>query len=177
LVFEDESGFSLVSPLKRTWAPRGHPPIVYTSLAHSVRLNLLGALLVSPAGKKLRLRLNSHARTLRGEEVLAFLAHLLWHVAGPIVLVWDKHPLHQRKTVHDFVARHPRLPVYTLPTGAPELNPTEGIWSQVDEYLAGTAPRTRKELQENIWAGVARTRNSQRRLRACLSGSQLLWKH
>jgi putative transposase len=177
LVFEDESGFSLVSPLKRTWAPKGHPPIVYTSLSHSVRLNLLGALLVSPAGIKLRLRVNSHPSNLRGEEVLAFLAHLLRHVAGPLILVWDKHPIHQRKTVQDFVARHPRLHVYTLPTGAPELNPAEGIWSQVAEYLAGTVPRTREELQANVFAGVARTRKSQRRLRACLSGSHLPWKH
>lgn len=167
----------MVSPLKRTWAPKGHPPIVYTSLTHSVRINLLGALLVSPARNKFRLRMHSHTSNLRGEEVLAFLAHLLRYVAGPLVLVWDKHPIHQRKTVQDFVARHPRLHVYTLPTGTPELNPAEGIWSQVDEYLAGTAPRTREELRGNVLAGVARTRKSQRRLRACLLGSQLPWKH
>jgi|WetSurSiteA1Bulk_404760.scaffolds.fasta_scaffold158227_2 hypothetical protein len=32
LVLKDESGFSLVSPLKRTWSPRGQTPVTRTSL-------------------------------------------------------------------------------------------------------------------------------------------------
>lgn len=50
LVLEDESGFSLVSPLRSSWAPCGQTPSTYTSLDHHQRLNLLGAILVSPSG-------------------------------------------------------------------------------------------------------------------------------
>lgn len=149
-------------PLKRTWAPRGQTPCVRTNLDHHERLNLLGALLVTPSG-----------RTLRGEEVVAFLAALLRRVRGPIVLVWDNHPIHQRKMVQAFLAQHDRLHVYELPTGAPELNPMEWVWQQVDEYTASTAPHNRFELRANVMAGVARVRRSQQRLRAGFLGAQL----
>src|SRR3989442_9886431 len=52
-----------------------------------------------------------------------------------------------------------------FPTGAPELNPTEYIWSQLSEYTASTAPRNAAELGQNTRTGIARTRRSQSRLR------------
>lgn len=146
-----------------------------TSLDHHERLNLLGALLVTPRGRKLKLAIHSHRRTLRGEEVVAFLARLLRRVRGPIVLVWDKHPIHQRKMVQAFLAQHDRLHVYDLPTGAPELNPMEWVWQQVDEHTASTAPHNRFELRANVMAGVARVRRSQQRLRAGFLGAKLRW--
>jgi transposase len=172
-VFEDESGFSLVSPLKRTWAPRGQTPCVRTSLDHHERLNLLGALCVTPGARKLKLSVYSYRRTLRGEEVIAFLTALLRRIRGPIVLVWDQHPIHQRQKVQDFLAQHTRLHVYEFPTGAPELNPMEWVWQQADDFTASTAPRNRFELRANVMAGVARVRNSSQRLRAGFSGAKL----
>jgi hypothetical protein len=53
LALKDESGFSLVSPLKRTWSPRGQTPVTRTSLNHHQRLNLFGAVLVPYQRKKL----------------------------------------------------------------------------------------------------------------------------
>lgn len=144
-----------------------------TSLDHHERLNLLGALLVTPRGRKLKLAIRSHRRTLRGEEVVAFLARLLRRVRGPIVLVWDNHPIHQRQMVQAFLAQHDRLHVYDLPTGAPELNPMEWVWQQVDEHTASTAPHNRFELRANVMAGVARVRHSQQRLRAGFLGAKL----
>lgn len=170
---EDESGFSLVSPLKRTWAPRGQTPYVRTSLDHHERLNLLGALRVTPAGRKLKLSIRSHRRTVRGEEIIAFLIALLRRIRGPIVLVWDQHPIHRRKKVQDFLAHHPRLHVYEFPTGAPELNPMEWVWQQVDDFTASTAPHNRFELRANVMTGVARVCNSPKRLRAGFSGAKL----
>jgi len=108
--------------------------------------------------------------------VIAFLEHLLRRIAGPIVLVWDKHPIHLRRKVQDFLTRHPRLHVYEFPTSAPELNPTEGVWTQVTEYTASTAPHNGLELQANVLAGVARTRASSTRLWACIFASDLPWK-
>jgi transposase len=173
LVVEDESGFSLVSPLKRTWAPRGQTPCVRTSLDHHERLNLLGAVLVTPKGRRLKLMIRSHRRTLRGEEVIAFLTALLRRICGPIVLVWDNHPIHQRKLVQAFLAQQTRLHIYALPTGAPELNPMEWVWQQVDEHTAGTAPHNRFELRTNVMAGVSRVRRSQQRVRAGFLGAHL----
>jgi transposase len=176
LIFEDESGFSLVSPLKRTWAPRGQTPVIRTSLNHHERLNLLGALSVTPSGRKLNLKVHTYRHTLTGDEVIVFLKDLLRQVKGAIVLVWDNHPIHQRRKVQAFLAQHRRLQVYNFPTCAPELNPVEWVWNQVCEYTANTAPRSAIELRNNVYAGIARTRNSQTRLRACLLASDLSWK-
>lgn len=91
-------------------------------------------------------------------------------------MVWDKHPIHGRRKVKDFLLCHPRLHVYDFPTAAPELNPTEFVWTQVTEYTGSSAPRSGMELRANVMAGVARTQRSPSRLWACIFGSDLPWK-
>jgi DDE superfamily endonuclease len=173
LVVVDESGFSLLSPLKSSWSPRGETPTIRTSLSHQQRLNLIGALCVSPGARKIKLIVHSRRRTLRGEEVIAFLKTLLRKKPGLLVLVWDRHPIHQRRKVKAFLAQHPRLHVYEFPSSAPELNPVEWIWQQVDDFTAGTAPRNRYELRANVMAGIARVRRSAWRLWAGFVGARL----
>lgn len=175
MVFADETGFSLVSPLKRTWAPRGETPVVRTSLEHNERLNLIGALCMTPRRRKLKLHLCSHRRSIGGEQVVTFLTHLSRRIRGPLVLVWDRHPMHRRRYVRQWLTRHPRLRVYEFPTSAPELNPTEWVWTQISEYTAGTAPHDGAELRANVFAAIARTRRAPRRLWACLYASDLPW--
>lgn len=176
MVFPDESGFSLVSPLKRTWAPRGQTPVLRTSIAHNERLNLIGALSVTPAARKIKLHVQSYWRALTGAEALVFFKHLLHHMRGPLIVVWDKHPIHKRKQVTAFLARHPRLDLHWFPTCAPELNPMEFVWTQVSECTASMAPHDAAELRANVRRGLARTRNSQKRLWACIRVSALPWK-
>lgn len=165
-----------MSPLKRTWAPRGETPTIWTSVEHNDRFNLIGTLGLTPGGRKPKLYVRSYWDTVTGEQVVDFLKHLLAQVPGPIVLVWDRHPIHKRKVVKVFLSQHPRLMVEWFPTAAPELNPTEGVWTQVSEYTASTAPHGKRELQGYVLAGVARTRRSQKRLWACLFGSDLPWR-
>lgn len=140
LAFEDESGFSLVSPLKRTWSPRGHTPVVRTLISHHKRVNAIGALLITPGGRRIRLVSQLHRKNVTGKQIVVFLTKLLRSVAGQIVLVWDNHPIHLRNIVKQFIANHDRLHVFAFPAYAPELNPAEGIWTQAKEFTAGTAP-------------------------------------
>jgi transposase len=165
----------LVSPLKRTWAPRGETPTVRTSISHHDRLNIISALLVLPNGKQFKLNLRSYWNSLTGKETVEFLKQLLGCTSGNIILVWDNHPIHKRKMVQEFLATQKRLIVYWFPTAAPELNPAEYIWAQISEYTAGTAPHNRAELQTNVRTGIARTRRSQKRLRSCLLATHLDW--
>jgi transposase len=166
----------LVSPLKRTWAPRGQTPVLRTSIEHHQRLNLIGAVLVTPGARQLKLCLQSHWQSLNGDHVITFLKHLLRRVRGPIIMIWDKHPMHRRGKVKAFLAAHPRIHMYPFPTCAPELNPAEFVWTQVSEYTANTAPHNQAELGRNVRAGIARTRQSQPRLWACVYASELPWK-
>ena len=107
--------------------------------------------------------------------MIRFLRQILALVSGSIVLVWDRHPIHKRKAVQNFLAAHKRLHMFYFPVAAPELNPAEFIWTQTAEYTAGTAPHNAKELQTNVFSAIARIRASQTRLQACLLGSRLDW--
>lgn len=144
-----------------------------TQIQHNTRLNVIGAVVVSPHGRRRCLWTQTHAQPVRGEQILAFLQHLLARVQGPLVLVWDNHPTHRRKQVQAFLAHHPRLRVFHFPSYAPELNPAEFVWTQTHEYLAGTSPLDLAELRELLRAGLHRIRRSQARLQACLAASAL----
>ncbi len=176
LVLLDESGFSLVSPLKCTWAPCGQTPVVRTSLNHHKRLNLFGAILVPYRKKCLRLATRSYAVTLSGIQVVEFLKQILRSVSGEIVLLWDNHPIHLRKLVYEFIKQEPRLHVEWFPICAPELNPAEFIWTQLKEHTASTAPQHIPELRDRVLIGIAKIRRSRSRLQYCLSASDLSWK-
>ena len=129
---------------------------MYTALNHNVRINLIGALAVSAGRRKIRLHTHAYRHNISGDEVIRFLQQMLGQISGPIVLVWDKHPILQRVTVKQWLQAHPRVRVYPFPTSAPELNPTEGVWTQISEYTASTAPRDGAELAALVFGGVAR---------------------
>jgi putative transposase len=148
---------------------------VRTSLQHYQQLNLLGTLCLGPEDERIKLHVNSHRKNVTGNEVIAFVKHLRRYVAGPIILVWDNHPLHKRRMVQAFLADDLEIHLYWFPTCAPELNPVEFVWNQVSEYTAGTAPRNATELGAIVRAGVARTRKSSKRLWACVFASGLPW--
>jgi transposase len=175
LVLEDESGYSLVSPLRSSWAPRGKTPSLHTRLTHHQRLNLLGALAISPNGRRLKLSVQSYRQSLRGEQVILFLKQLMRRLPGQIVLVWDNHPIHQRRLVEDFISAQPRLLVYRFPVCAPELNPVEFVWAQISAHTANYAPHNLVELSSRVEVAIARIRNSQKRLVACFLGTHLSW--
>jgi len=166
----------LVAPIKRTWAPKGQTPKIWTSIQHNQRINNIAALLVTAGQRRIRLRTRSYQRSITGDQVIAFLKHLLRHVRGPIVLVWDKHPIHRRDKVKEFLAQHPRLHVFEFPTSAPELNPVEFVWTQLESDLAGSAPRNIRELAGRIRAAFRRIRELSSRLWACIDWSGLPWE-
>lgn len=120
----------------------------WAAIEHHQRLNLLGVLLVLLKGKRIRLCIRSYWHSLTGKEVIVFLQQIIGWDSGHIVLVWDRHPIHKRKMVQEFLSSHKRLHMFYFPVAAPELNPAEFIWAQATEYTAGTAPHNGKELQD-----------------------------
>ena len=132
--------------------------------------------LVTPGRRRLRLLCQLRCSTLNGQRILVFLKRLLRTVTGPIVLLWDNHPIHTRRLVKAFIAQHPRLHVFHFPSYAPELNPVEGIWTQAKDATAGSAPHHIQELHRKVYRILKRTANSQRRLRAGFSIAKLPWR-
>jgi hypothetical protein len=59
---------------------------------------------------------------------------------APLVWVWDNLNVHSTGELTDFIAEHKQwLTVFHLPSYAPDLNPTEGVWSVVKRSLANFA--------------------------------------
>jgi putative transposase len=67
-------------------------------------------------------------------------------LGGPIVLVWDGLPAHKSAKMRALIATRPWLRVYQLPGYAPELNPTENIWSSLKRGMANLAVGTINDL-------------------------------
>ncbi len=123
----------------------------------------------------MKLSMRSFRENLRGEHVILFLNQLLQRIAGPIVLVWDNHPIHQRRLVQNFIEAESRLHVYTFPTCAPELNPVEFVWAHVSHATENLAPHDLSQLSTKVWSGIAKVRSSKSRLSACLAATHLSW--
>jgi transposase len=72
-------------------------------------------------------------------------AHL--QLAGPIVLVWDNLNTHISNLMRPMIAARPWLHVIRLSTYAPELNPTEGVWSHLKRSVGNLAVGGIDQLQ------------------------------
>ena len=123
----------------------------------------------------MRIQVESATDNLTGEHILKFLRDLLKAIAGPIVLLWDSAPIHTRHKVQAFIAAQARLHVLSFPKYAPELNPVEFLWAQVNEHLACRAPQSIQELKALVHMAVQRSRAARWRLEACLRGAELPW--
>ena len=160
--------------MARTWAPKGKTPIVHYWYKQD-RISAISALAVFPKRRRLALYLQLRTRNLTGLDVRAFLKHLLRHLRGPIVLLWDRGTIHRRSEVKQWIQHHPRLHVEPFPAYAPELNPAEYIWGQADRTLANSAPTDLVQLNAMLHNSVRRIRGSQKLLWSCIYASDLPW--
>ncbi|NTV53882.1 MAG: hypothetical protein HGA73_00285 [Syntrophaceae bacterium] len=164
----------LVPTVRRTWAPKGKTPILYHLYKHD-RISAISALAVSPKRKRIALYIRYQAKSFDGLDVRSFLASLLKHLRGPVVLLWDGGTIHLRKEVKHFIAKHRRLQVERFPAYAPELNPAEYVWNQTDRSLANSAPEDLSELGKLLRTAERKIRGSQKLLWSCIYASKLPW--
>ncbi len=97
---------------------------------------------------------------IRSPEVVIFLTHLLRHIHGNVLVIWDGLRQHRSRLVREFVAaQHGRLELEFLPAYAPELNPVEPIWGNVKtRELANVCAPALAALHRPLRAGFARVR-------------------
>jgi transposase len=139
------------------------------------RLSAISALAVSPKRRRLALYLHLRTRNLTGLDVRAFPQHLRRHLRGPVVLLWDRGPIHRRRAVNQWITAYPRLQVEAFPACAPELNPAEYVWAQADRALANSAPMDLRQLNGMLRNSMRRIRGSQSPLWSCIHASDLPW--
>jgi transposase len=164
VVWVDESGFYLLPGLVRTYAPRGRTPIVRVPLTND-HLSVISAVTLDG-----RLLLRVQERAIRGPDVVRFLQHLLRHLPGKLLVLWDGAPIHRGQAVKDFLAAGGarRIRLEQLPGYAPELNGDEGVWNHLKRVeLRNVCCRDLPHLRHHLRRATARLRHKQHILRAC----------
>jgi hypothetical protein len=153
ICFEDESGLTLKPAKARTWAPRGHTPVVKVPGRRGPRLSIAGMVGYQPGTRgRLFYRQVIHRgrknepKGLREQDFVRLLDAAHQQLSAPIVLVWDKLPGHRSALMRQFIAARSWLRVYYLPAYAPELNPAEGVWSSLRRAMGNLAADTVTDL-------------------------------
>lgn len=146
-----------------TWAPVGQTPILEETVSRD-HLSMMAA--ITPEGT-LYSRTQDHA--FKGASVVAFLRQLLRRIPGKITLLWDGAPIHRSKAVKAFLSEGnaTRLRLIRLPGYAPELNPTEGLWSVLKtKELANVTSHDLSELRLHMETAREHLRHQPRLLRS-----------
>jgi transposase len=161
LLFEDESGLSHHPVVRRTWAPRGRPPVLTHTGGLWKRLSVAVALAFRWDGRRSRLFFQTRPGTYTDGGLITFLRALKRHFRGrSIILLWDGLPAHRSGRMQRYVARQRAwLHVERLPAYAPDLNPVEQIWGNVKgRDLANRCPTEILALRQPLRGGFARIR-------------------
>ena len=153
IVFIDESGLSQRPHRCRTWAPRGRTPVLQyhfnwktiSVAAGMTWWNFYFQIFETAIGK---------------EEVVEFLMHLLQHLSGPLLIIWDRLPAHRSRLVAEFVrCLEGEIEIEYLPAYAPELNPVEYLWGHWKHHeLPNVCPRDLWQLSEGARRTLRRLR-------------------
>lgn len=165
IVFVDEAGFYLLAAAVATYAPRGQTPILRVPLTWD-HLSVIAA--ITPDGK---LYVAIQDRAFKGTDIVAFLKHLLRHIPGKLLLIWDGLPAHRGQAVKDFLraGAAKRLHLEQLPGYAPDLNPTEGIWQYLKYVeMKNLCCPTLLHLRDELRKAIARLRHKTQVICACI---------
>ena len=132
IVFQDESGLSQRPAVRRTWAPRGRTPVLVHAFNWQKR-SLCAALGFRWDGRRARLWFQTKSGSYDTAALIAFLQQLRRERSGRrVILVWDGLPAHKSLKMQRYLrAQRAWLRVAPLPAYAPDLNPVEGLWSNL----------------------------------------------
>jgi transposase len=162
LVFFDESALSLTPNVRRSWAPRGQPPTL-THPFNWKKASMAAALCYGVRGGGAQLCFHVTAGNYDTDTLIEVLAELRRFLAGEkVTLLWDGLPAHRSRAMRAWLntQRH-WLVVERLPAYAPELNPTEGLWSSLKAVeLANLTSPTLAEVIQQARRGVERVRRT-----------------
>ena len=152
----------------RTWAPRGQTPVLQYHFNWKV---LSAAAGITWWNFYFRL----YPDTIHATEVIDFLGHLLRHLPGKLLVVWDGLRQHRARLTKAFVAaQRGRLAIEQLPAYAPELNPVEylcGYWKKHE--LPNFCPHDFAQLNHHARRALRRMRRRPRLVRAFWEQAQL----
>lgn len=181
IVFEDEAGQSMTPPRARAWGRIGRTPVVRVRGRGSGRVSMAGMACYKP-GERSRLIYAIRAYRGRKDEPKGFgwrdfrdlIVRARIQLGGPIVLVWDNVRLHLSAGMREFIdANAEWLTVFQLPTYAPDLNPTEGVWSLVKRDIGNLAAADLGQVTRAVKRKLKMLQYRPEVIDGCLAGTDL----
>ena len=146
ICFEDETGQTLHPPKARTWARRGHTPVIKVCGKGSQRVSVAGLVCLRPgqAGHlftrvRVHHRGKGERRSLAEADYAALFTAAHHQLHAPLIVIWDNLNTHRTHRMRVFITRRPWLTVVYLPAYAPELNAAEGAWAVLKNGLGNLA--------------------------------------
>ncbi|KAA6215483.1 IS630 family transposase [Streptomyces albofaciens JCM 4342] len=182
MCFEDEAGFSVTPPIRRTWAQRGHTPLIRVR-GRSQRRFSIAALACYRPGRRSRLiyRPKRHGnvkearrRSFTWSDYRDLLIAAHQQLGGPIAVVWDNLNVHKDARLRAFIDSRDWITVHYLPPYAPDLNPVEGIWSLLRRRCQANAAFTDPDdLMQALRRGLRQLQHRSDVIDSCLAATGL----
>jgi transposase len=131
--------------------------VIEVSGKGSGRISIAGLVCVKP-GRRSRLIYRSivhrgrtgERRSFSERDYIALFDAAHQQVGGPIVLVWDNLNTHISAAMRELITARDWLHVIRLPAYAPDLNPTEGVWSHLKRSIGNLAVRGVDQLLTTV---------------------------
>ena len=159
IVFIDEAGFMLEPLTRKTWARRGHTPVINISENRHDRISVIGALTINLVTRRFGFlfHLSQDNTNFRGYTVVPFLDRIHSKLRSEVRLVWDSIRIHNAESVNNYFASHLSFKVFFFPDYAPELNPVDNVWGYIKHNrLANFCPSNLLELRKQVRAELFR---------------------
>ena len=173
LVFIDETGFRLQPVNRRTWAPRGETP-VQRAWDRYDRLSVISAITVSPSRRRIGLPFQIHEDNLRTAEVVSFIRQLRRQLRRPLIIIWDRWPVHRAAAKRVAASRMKQIEFEWLPAYAPELNPVEPRWSHTKfSQLANYVPDDTRQLKSTVRRSLRKQHGNQQLKKSFFKSAKL----
>lgn len=172
----DESGLLMAPLVRRSWAPRGHPPVIEQKARHREKVSIAAALWLPPARDRLHLAYQTLVDAyFTNVEIAEFLGSAVEGLPDPVIAIWDRGTVHKGGPIGELVERSGgRLEIEPLPAHAPELMPVEQVWTWL-KYgrLCNFAPGDAHQLNEVAVGELEAIRDDQALLRSFFHASDL----
>lgn len=152
-MFEDEFGLSYNEKVGFTWAPVGCTPILKRHGKYRRETSTMVMLTIN--GKIYKRHFDG---AVNAGKLILGLRHLRCRVSGPIILIWDRSPVHRSNAVKAFLTEYPDIRVEWLPPYAPELNPEEYCHGNVKRRMQNGVYYSKTEIRKHLDLGFARLR-------------------
>lgn len=175
IVFSDESGLSLLPPVRRTWAPVGQTPTLQMRMGQRPKVFVVGWCCYS-LGQPARYFYRVVPGSVTDRILIRQLHQVHRSLGRPIVLIWDNLSSHRSRRMRAFAARSHWLTLTYLPPYAPDLNPVEGGWAHLKNgLLANLGARTLDELLTTARRGLRHIQRHPALVTGFLAATHLDW--